>query len=118
MTQNPQIFTYEEYNKYINTIISDNFEIIEDESRNLFEKKIKFLLLIKHMGTHNMMGSTKYKNFDKIEIKRLHIKNFLENMQISNQNAKYINMMFPNKLVYVIKQSIDYSIKLKMIQNI
>lgn len=104
MTQNPQIFTQEEYNNYIKTNIPNNFEIIENESRNLFEKKIKFLLLVSQMGTHRIFGSAKYKEFNEIEIKRIHVKKFLENMQIPNQNAKYINTVFPNKLLYVIKK--------------
>lgn len=85
--------------------ILDSYDGLDD-NRILFEKKIKFLLLLKKIGTFNFCGSAKYKEVDKIIITRTDIKNYLESFNIVD-SLDWINNVLPNKVISYISKS-DY----------
>lgn len=104
-----QDFSYVEYMG--DQEIPDSFDGL-DEDRILFEKKIKFLILLQKFGTFCFFGSAKHKNADKIKITRTDIKNYLESFDIK-EHVDWINEVLPNKVVNMVKKSdfIDWNLE-------
>lgn len=86
--------------------ISNSYDEL-DEDRILFEKKIKFLILLKHLNLFDF--NSKYIEIDTIEITRTDVKNYLESFNIK-YNLDWINSVLPNKVINFIKIPEHYDI--------
>ena len=111
-----QEFSYDEYMGELD--IPDSLDGL-DESRILFEKKMKFLILLDKFGTFGFCGSSEYKELGEIKITRTDIKNYLESFDIKN-HMNWINEVLPNKLVNIVKKSdyIDLDLEKKIKEDV
>jgi hypothetical protein len=106
------------YKEYMDTNdIPNSFDGL-DEERIEFEKKIKFLILVRKMGTFDFFGSKKYEQIDSFQITRTDIKNYLESFDIK-KHLDWINYVLPNKVINVIKKPmfINYDIEQKILSD-
>ena len=91
--------------------LPESYEGVESE-RVVFEKKIKFLILLAQMGQFGFFGSAKKKDLSKLVITRNDVKTYLESYQLSANNLKYAHDYFPEKIIKAIKKSEYYDYEL------
>ena len=89
----------------------ESYEGVENE-RVIFEKKIRFLILLRIMGQFNFFGSAKKQDLSKLTITRNDIKAYLESYELSANNLKYAQDYFPEKIIKAIKKSNFYDLEL------